>query len=368
MARWAKNAITVAGSTIGTNGSSLNQLTLNFGVFWADGILYVADARNSRILFIAPNSTTAIREIGGSFEPGTFNAPADVLVTATSIYVMDTWNFRVQKWSKNFFDPVTVAGISGQKGNSSDMTMLANAQNLFVDNYGSLFVGDRNNHRVMRFPWNSTNGTAGVIVAGNGSPGNASNQLNLPSGVFVTDDGTLYIADCGNHRIQKWFKGAESGVTVAGTGTYGGGVLQLNCPIKVLVDLSGYMYITDLGNHRIMRWGPNAGQGECIVACSGYLGLGPNMLYQPTSMTFDSSGSLYVNDWKNNRVQKFEMLNETGTVVFEHSFKYLFDIAASTSTSSQMTTIQTTVSTTSKAQEKLIPIVYTSEGIVIEFV
>ena len=326
MARWAKNAITVAGSTIGTNGSSLNQLTLNFGVFWADGILYVADARNSRILFIAPNSTTAIREIGGSFQPGTFNAPADVLVTATSIYVMDTWNFRVQKWSKNFFDPVTVAGISGQKGNSSDMTMLANAQNLFVDNYGSLFVGDRNNHRVMRFSWNSTNGTAGVIVAGNGSPGNASNQLNLPSGVFVTDDGTLYIAECGNHRIQKWFKGAESGVTVAGTGIYGGGVLQLNCPIKVLVDLSGYMYITDLGNHRIMRWGPNAGQGECIVACSGYSGLGADMLYYPTSMTFDSSGSLYVNDWKNNRVQKFEMLNETGTVVFEHSFKYLFDI------------------------------------------
>ena len=311
-ARWIQNGITVAGAADGTNGSSLNRLLRNYGVFWADNILYVADAWNHRIVLITSNSTTAIAAASGFSQQTIFNTPNDVFVTSTSIYVMDTWNFRVQKWSKDFFNPVTIAGISGQKGNSSDMTMLSDAQNLFVDNYGNLFVSDRSKHRVMRFSWNSTSGAAGVMVAGNGFPGNASNQLNTVGGVFVTDDGTLYIADCGNHRIQKWLKGAESGVTVAGTGSYGSGLSQFNCPIKVLVDLNGYMYITDLGNHRIMRWGPNAGQGECIVACSGYSGLGADMLYYPTSMTFDSSGSMYVNDWRNHRVQKFEMLNETG--------------------------------------------------------
>ena len=312
-ARWAKNAITVAGAANGTNGSSLNRLSSNFGVFWADGILYVADTSNNRIVLIAPNSTTAIAVVGVSSQPQSFRVPTDVFVTATSIYVMDTWNFRVEKWSKDFFDSETVAGILGKNGSSTDMTMLASAQNLFIDNYGNLFVSDRINHRVVRFPWNSISGTAGVIVAGTGSQGSNSNQLNTPSGVFVTDNGTLYIVDCSNHRIQKWLKGAESGVTVAGTGSYGSGLSQFNYPNKVLVDLNGYMYITDYGNNRIMRWAPNASQGECIVACSGYSGVSSNTLNGPTSMAFDSSGSLYVSDWKNSRVQKFDILNDAGT-------------------------------------------------------
>lgn len=35
-------------------------------------------------------------------------------------------------------------------------------------------------------------------------------------------DGTLYIADSGNHRVQKWLNGASNGTTVAGiTGVKG---------------------------------------------------------------------------------------------------------------------------------------------------
>jgi sugar lactone lactonase YvrE len=71
------------------------------------------------------------------------------------------------------------------------------------------------------------------MVAGTGVSGNGSNQLNQPRGVFVMDDGTMYIADSFNHRIQKWTIGARSDVTVAGTGSAGRGLSELYYPLKV---------------------------------------------------------------------------------------------------------------------------------------
>ena len=322
-AQWVQNGITVAGLADGTNGSSLNSLSENFGVYCADdGILYIADGGNDRIVLIAPNSTTAVAVAGRTWDSNSFSFPADVFVTRTSIYVMDTWNFRVQKWSKSLFDPITVAGIPGVRGNSTDMMKLSNAYNLFVDNYDNVFVSDYSNNRVMMFPWSSTSGTNGVMVAGTGMAGSASNQLDGPSGVFVTDDRSLYIADCDNHRIQKWTIGATSGVTVAGGNGAGKTLSQLDSPYTVFVDLNGYMYITDYKNNRIMRWAPNTSAGECIVACSDSPGISSNQLNGPSSMTFDSSGSMYINDFGKNRVQKFKLLSETSMI----SVRSLFSI------------------------------------------
>ena len=312
--RWAQNGITVAGLANGTSGSSFDELSYNFGVYCADdNVLYIADYGNNRVVLVAPNSTTAIDVIGQGSQSDmfTFYGPSDVFVTRTSIYIMDTWNFRVQMWTRNLSDPVTVAGLEGVRGNSTNMMALSDSYNLFVDNYGNVFVGDYDNHRVMMFPWNSISGTNGVMVAGTGIPGSYAYQLNGPSGVFVTNDRILYIADCNNHRIQKWAIGDTYGVTVAGTGTGGSGLSQLYYPYTVLVDSNGYMYITDYTNNRIVRWALDAIVGECIVACSGGRGVDSSQLSGPTSMTFDSGGSLYVNDQGNDRVQKFEILNET---------------------------------------------------------
>ena len=341
--------MTVAGAANGTSGSSLDSLYRNFGIFWADGILFIADSWNDRIVLIAPDSIRAVRLIGGSTQPNMFNTPCDVFVTRTSVYVMDTWNFRVQKWSKNFFYPVTVAGITGVNGSSTDMTKLSNAHKFFVDNYDNLFVSDLSNHRVMRYSWNSTSGTNGVIVAGTGVAGPTLDRLNGPMGVFVTDDGILYIADQGNHRIQKWVIGDTKGVTVAGTGICGRALFQLCRPTNILVDLNGYMYIADLRNHRILRWEPYAYAGECIVACSGDFGIGSSQLNTPTSIRFDASGSLYVNDWGNNRVQKFELFKETGMLLRLNVYFLMFVLCfiGQTTTPSTSATIRRTISTTS---------------------
>ncbi|CAF3849319.1 unnamed protein product [Rotaria sp. Silwood1] len=96
--------------------------------------------------------------------------------------------------------------------------------------------------------WNDT----GITVAGNGISGSALNQLNEPWNIFIdpTTD-ILYIADSLNHRIVKWLPGATSGVVIAGTGSSGSSSSQLNTPKDVYVDSFGNIYVADTLNQRI---------------------------------------------------------------------------------------------------------------------
>jgi sugar lactone lactonase YvrE len=132
------------------------------------------------------------------------------------------------------------------------------------------------------------------------SKGSNADQLSGLFGLFVTDNGILYITDHDNHRIQKWVLGATSGVTATGTGVVGSRLSQFKRPNSILVDSNECMYIADEGNDRILRWTAGANVGECIAGCSGNVGVDANQLYLPASIAFDSSGSMYVSDLENN--------------------------------------------------------------------
>jgi sugar lactone lactonase YvrE len=44
----------------------------------------------------------------------------------------------------------------------------------------------------------------GTIVVGGNGEGEQSNQLYYPEGLSFDRQGNLYVADCDNHRIQKF--------------------------------------------------------------------------------------------------------------------------------------------------------------------
>jgi sugar lactone lactonase YvrE len=147
------------------------------------------------------------------------------------------------------------------------------------------------------------------MVAGTGAPGSNNTQLCLPEGIFVNQNGTIYIADYNNNRIMKWYSGATSGIMVAGDGISGASSTQLNAPSQIIVDTNDYIYISETGNSRITRWPPNSTYGECIAACTGRSGTASTQLNSPYSLAFDSNGSLYVSDTFNHRIQKFQILS-----------------------------------------------------------
>jgi sugar lactone lactonase YvrE len=302
---WAENGTTVAGQANGAGGSSINNLQNNEAIFiYSDDTLYIGDAGNNRIIVVQLLGMRKISTIGSGYGSNVdqFDYPSGVFVTDTAIYVMDATNRRVQKWSRNATNPITMPGSS----------YINYAYFLFIDQFNNLYLSDCSNAQVIRFAPNSS---VPVIVAGDGTSGSAANQLDCPLGIFVDDVGTVYVADYWNHRIQKWYSGALSGITVAGTGSSGSSLTQLSNPKWVVVDTNGYMYIADTGNNRIIIWAPNATSGVCIIACTGTYGNRANQLNGAGSLAFDSNGSIYVSDMNNNRIQKFQILNNNSECI-----------------------------------------------------
>jgi len=76
----------------------------------------------------------------------------------------------------------------------------------------------------------------GFTVAGNNGVGNQTNQLSGPFSIAIDDDQTIYVVDRENHRIMEWKFGATSGKIVAGTSGFGNETNQLNWPSSVIID------------------------------------------------------------------------------------------------------------------------------------
>jgi len=247
--------------------------------------LYIADYSNHRVVAVDLNTNNSTYIIG----LGYFNRPHDVFATNTSLYISDTGNHRIIKLSLN----------GSNETHAVQLNQSLVPKYIYVDFDENIYFSEGTSHTVRLF--NSTLETVD-IVAGNGTNGSADNQLNIPYGIFVDQNRTVYVADCHNNRIMKWFSGASVGIRVAGSTP-----TELRLPTHIIVDNNGYMYISESGNARVTRWAPNSTFGICIAACTGILGKSSNQLQGPHSLTFDSDGSLYVSDYGNNRIQKFQI-------------------------------------------------------------
>jgi sugar lactone lactonase YvrE len=74
---------------------------------------------------------------------------------------------------------------------------------LTMDQNGSLYVCDSQKNEVRRWKRGDQNGT---IVAGGNGRGKHLNQFNCPTYIFVDEDYSLYVSDRENHRVMKWLK------------------------------------------------------------------------------------------------------------------------------------------------------------------
>ncbi len=145
-------------------------------------------------------------------------------------------------------------------------------------------------------------------------PGNAAGQFNFPRAVAVEGDGKIYVADSGNNRVQVFnpdgtFLRQWGSLCKLDTkeGCVGGGEGQFNEPWGIAVGKDGSVYISDTWNHRIQKF-TNDGQFVKAWGVFGSTGgeLGQeNLFYGPRSLAIGRDGNLYVMDTGNKRVQVF---------------------------------------------------------------
>jgi hypothetical protein len=167
----------------------------------------------------------------------------------------------------------TVAGGSFGDGGLATGANLDYPRGVAVGIDGSFYIADSSHHRIRKVD------TAGIIstVAGTGDPGYSGDGgpaveacLDHPYDVAVGADGSLVIADAGNHRIRKVDR-AGAITTVAGNGQWGysgdGGPAMdasLAGITGVAVGADGSLYIADEYNHRIRKVSPGP---CCEPAC-----------------------------------------------------------------------------------------------------
>tara|TARA_Y100001980_G_C14463418_1_gene244892 strand:- start:81 stop:944 length:864 start_codon:yes stop_codon:yes gene_type:complete len=164
------------------------------------------------------------------------------------MYIVDTFNHRIQKWSPGATEGITVAGGNG---NGSASNQFDSPYAITLDIFENLYIADNSNHRIQKW---SPGATEGITVAGGNGEGSNANQLFRPYGITLDLAGNMYIADNANHRIQKWSLGETEGITVAGGNGKGANANQLSYPNDISLDSLGNLYVLDTYNYRIQKW------------------------------------------------------------------------------------------------------------------
>jgi hypothetical protein len=130
---------------------------------------------------------------------------------------------------------------------------------------GSVYVADSGHDKVVRVhPDGTVTTVAGTGDRGYSGDGGAAEQaqLNFPTDVTLGPDGSVYIADRGNHRIRRVTGGLITTIVGTGIPTFGGDGGQaidahLKSPSSLVLGSDGSLYIADLGNNRVRRVGPD---------------------------------------------------------------------------------------------------------------
>jgi DNA-binding beta-propeller fold protein YncE len=177
---------------------------------------------------------------------------------------------------------------------------------------GSVYVADSRNHRVQKFT------ASGQLVKAWGGLGKiddntaAPGTFNEPWGVGVAPDGSVYVADTWNHRIQK-FDADGNFITMWGHWGQGETLDALYGPRAVAVDAEGRVYVADTGNKRIVVFDRD---GQSLTAI-GTGGFEPGFLDEPVGVAVSGEGLVYVADTWNQRLQIFRRDSATEDYLFD---------------------------------------------------
>ncbi|NEN85356.1 fibronectin type III domain-containing protein, partial [Paenibacillus elgii] len=265
--------------------------------------IYVADTGNHRIQKLMA-ATGVWSECGGGAGtgPGQFSSPSEVAVDSSgNVYVADAGNHRIQKLT------IATGAWSEWKrsggGSGSVLGEFNNPKGVAVDGSGNVYVADSNNERVQRLDISSNSWSEWIYIGG--VVGKGLGEFKYPNGVAVDSGGNVYVADFGNHRIQKlevatgaWSEWKKS------SGREGSALGEFDGPTDVAVDSRGNVYVSDFYNHRVQKLTVATGVWSEWKKSGGGSGSGLGQFNYPSGLAADSDGNVYVADSNNNRIQK----------------------------------------------------------------
>ncbi len=287
---------------VGTFGSEAGQFNAPRGLAFArDGSFYVADSRNHRIQHFSADGEF-INQWGGYGDGtlgaaalGSFNEPWGVAVGPDgSVYVTDTWNHRVQKFSPTG-RPLATWGVFGLPDTPG---ALYGPRGITVDAEGRIFVADTGNERIVIYDSN------GGILGSFGTEGADVGQFFEPVDVKLDADGLAYVTDTWNQRMQVFAPGGEDGLAYTPYLQWdirGWFSESLDNKPFIAISRTGQVFVTDPEGFRVLQF-DTAGN---FIRTWGEYGQNLDQFGLVSAVAIDSQGRVWVTDPGNNRVMRF---------------------------------------------------------------
>jgi DNA-binding beta-propeller fold protein YncE len=305
----------------------------------------------------------------GEGPAGGIEKPRGVAIAGDgSAYVVDSGNFRVDVFSpggsfvRAFGKSVNPGGgdvctaVTGcQKGlDAEGAGAMDDPQGLAIGPEGNVFVADQSNNRVDVFSpdgvfvrafgkgVNPAGGDVCTTACERGDGVVAAGDMSEPTGIAIDSSGAVYVADYGNNRIDVFsVAGAFSRAFAKGVNTGPGNpdVCMSMCKSGVLVDgAAGEMrlildvaiapgdqiVVANSANNRIDVFSSDGtfirgfgkevklgGGGNVCTTSTGCQevppGAGAGALNDPSGVTADAEGNVYVSEFPNDRVSEFTL-------------------------------------------------------------
>ncbi|MDE1770423.1 MAG: 6-bladed beta-propeller [Thaumarchaeota archaeon] len=319
-------------SIIGGTGGSADGQLLGPEAVAVDksGNIYVVESNNARIDKFDSAGNFILKFGSKGNDEGQFNDPWGIAVDDSgNIFVAD------------LFKPIQKFDSSGNFISTIGKGMIDGATSIALDKSGNLYALDNGNPQVVEFSndgtfikeWGSYcnlfHNVGCVDPDGSGPFANGDGQFQDPNGIAIDASGNVYLTDTGNNRVEVF---DSSGYFIYKFGENGNGNAQFSDVMGIAVDNSGSLYVVDQNNHRVEAFNitygnmtsapnkvltsptmyPSAPPPTIPSIPAGYVssfgsgGSKNGQFSMPQGIAVDSSGSLYVTDLNNDRVEKFD--------------------------------------------------------------
>jgi len=137
-----------------------------------------------------------------------------------------------------------------------------------------------------------------------GQKGDGPGYFNVPTYVWVDNDGDVYVTDTMNCRVQAF---SPDGKYIRSYGERGDAYGQFSRPKGVALDSFHNVYVVDSAWSNVQIFNP---QGQVLLFFGGRGPL-PGMLKNATAVAIDKNNRIYVGDYLNHRVEEYQLVNTT---------------------------------------------------------
>jgi sugar lactone lactonase YvrE len=251
--------------------------------------LYVTDTTGKKVHAISLTGGTSFHFGEGGNLPGQFDFPYGISVDQEgNIFVADMYNSQI-----SIFDQQGQFIEFFADKYSKDGTLISPAGLRIIDD--KVYVTDVDAHKVFVFNLN------GDLLLQIGEEGVAKGQFLSPNGVTADEDGTIFVVDTVNERVQVFNRVGDFVRVIDGEKLDEEGSILSN-PRGIGIDSKGNLHVVSNMTNFVDVF---TKEGEHLHRMGG-LGQEAGQLYLPNGLFIDKNDKIYVTDNLNLRISVFQ--------------------------------------------------------------